>query len=53
MIWRVKAIRPVAQMWVGNVSDVGQPNRMGGTFHAVNTGAGSGILGEYGFQGTK
>lgn len=42
-----------AQMWVGNVSDVGQPNRMGGTFHAVNTGAGSGVLGEYGFQGTK
>jgi hypothetical protein len=42
-----------AQMWVGNVSDSGQPNRMGGTFHAVNTGAGSGILGEYHFQGEK
>ncbi len=48
--------RPAAaQMWVGNVSDVaqGKPNRMGGTFHAVNTGAGSGILGEYHFQGEK
>ena len=42
-----------AQMWVGNVSDVSEPNRMGGTFHAVNTGVGSGALGEYGFQGTK
>jgi hypothetical protein len=44
-----------AQVWIGNVSDVisGQPNRMGGTFHAVNTGAGSGVLGEYHFQGEK
>ncbi|NJR70735.1 MAG: hypothetical protein HC771_20400 [Synechococcales cyanobacterium CRU_2_2] len=48
--------RPAAnQMWVGNLSAVvqGQPNRMGGTFHAVNAGAGSGELGEYNFQGVK
>ncbi len=44
-----------AQVWIGNVSDVisGQLHRMGGTFHAVNTGAGSGNLGEYHFQGQK
>ena len=49
------AATPVSQVWIGNVSDVisGQPNRMGGTFHAVNTGAGSGVLGEYHFQGQK
>jgi hypothetical protein len=45
----------VIQMWVGNVSDVlaGRPLRMGGTFHAVDTAAGSGLLGEYHFQGVK
>ena len=45
----------VNQTWVGNVSDVvfGAPLRMGGTFHALDTGAGSGILGEYHFQGQK
>ena len=40
-----------AQMWVGNLSDVGQTNRMGGTFHSVNPGGGA--LGEYNFQGQK
>jgi hypothetical protein len=45
----------VIQTWVGNVSDVvaGAPHRMGGTFHALDTAAGSGILGEYHFQGQK
>ena len=43
------------QTWVGNVSDVvaGQPHRMGGTFHALDSGAGAGVLGEYHFQGQK
>ena len=45
----------VIQTWVGNVSDViaSAPHRMGGTFHALDTAAGSGILGEYHFQGQK
>jgi hypothetical protein len=45
----------VIQTWVGNVSDVvaNAPHRMGGTFHALDTAAGSGILGEYHFQGQK
>ena len=43
----------VIQTWVGNLSDVGVPNRMGGTFHALDTAAGSGVLGEYNFQGQK
>jgi hypothetical protein len=43
----------VIQTWIGNVSDAGTPNRMGGTFHALDTAAGSGILGEYHFQGQK
>ncbi len=45
----------VIQTWVGNVSDVviGLPNRMGGTFHALDTPAGAGVLGEYHFQGQK
>jgi hypothetical protein len=43
----------VIQTWVGNVSDKGTLNRMGGTFHALDTAAGSGILGEYHFQGQK
>ena len=45
----------VIQSYAGNVSDVvvGLPNRMGGTFHALDTAAGSGILGEYHFQGQK
>jgi hypothetical protein len=43
------------QTWVGNVSDdvVGSPDRMGGTFHALDTPAGAGVLGEYHFQGIK
>ena len=45
----------VTQAWVGNVGAVApnQPNRMGGTFHALDAGAGSGDLGEYNFQGQK
>lgn len=45
----------VIQTWVGNVSDVvaGQPHRMGGTFHALDSAAGAGTLGEYHFQGQK
>ena len=45
----------VIQTWVGNVSDVvaGRPHRMGGTFHALDSGAGAGVLGEYHFQGQK
>jgi hypothetical protein len=45
----------VIQTWVGNVSDAvgGYPNRMGGTFHALDGAAGSGALGEYHFQGQK
>ncbi|HXG21621.1 MAG TPA: hypothetical protein VNN62_21415 [Methylomirabilota bacterium] len=45
----------VIQTWVGNVSDVvaGQPHRMGGTFHALDSAAGAGVLGEYHFQGQK
>ncbi len=41
-----------AQVWIGNVSDViREPNRMGGTFHAVNTGAGSGYWASIIFKG--
>jgi hypothetical protein len=43
----------VIQTWVGNVSDAGTPNRMGGTFHALDAAAGSGAPGEYHFQGQK
>jgi hypothetical protein len=45
----------VIQTWVGNVSDVvpGLPHRMGGTFHALDSAAGAGTLGEYHFQGQK
>ncbi len=45
----------VTQAWVGNVgAEVpNQRNRMGGTFHALDAGAGSGELGEYNFQGEK
>ena len=52
---RMNASGTVTQAWVGNVGAVApqQPNRMGGTFHALNTGAGSGDLGEYNFQGQK
>lgn len=52
---RKNAAGVVIQTWVGNVSDAvaGLPHRMGGTFHALDTAAGSGILGEYHFQGQK
>ncbi len=52
---RKNAAGVVIQTWVGNVSDVvtGLPQRMGGTFHALDSAAGSGILGEYHFQGQK
>jgi hypothetical protein len=52
---RKNAAGVVIQTWVGNVSDVvlGAPHRMGGTFHALDTAAGSGTLGEYHFQGQK
>jgi hypothetical protein len=43
----------VAQVWIGNLSEAGQPDRMGGTFHVVDSGAGGGTLGEYNFQGQK
>ena len=43
----------VIQTWAGNLSDAGQPNRMGGTFHALDPAAGSGAFGEYNFQGQK
>jgi len=45
----------VSQAWVGNVSEVvtGQPQRMGGTFHALDMNAGSGLWAEYHFQGYK
>ncbi|MBM4255304.1 MAG: hypothetical protein FJ147_05340 [Deltaproteobacteria bacterium] len=45
----------VIQTWVGNVSDVitGAPHRMGGTFHALDAASGSGVIGEYHFQGQK
>jgi hypothetical protein len=43
------------QAWIGNLSEVaaGQPLRMGGTFHALDSPAGAGTLGEYNFQGQK
>lgn len=52
---RKNAAGVVIQTWVGNVSDVvtGLPHRMGGTFHALDSAAGSGVLGEYHFQGQK
>lgn len=50
---RKNAAGVVIQTWVGNVSDVGVPLRMGGTFHALDAAAGSGIVGEYHFQGQK
>lgn len=52
---RKNAAGTVTQAWVGNVGAVApnQPNRMGGTFHALDAGAGSGDLGEYNFQGQK
>jgi hypothetical protein len=52
---RKNAAGVVIQTWVGNVSDVvgGFPNRMGGTFHALDAAAGSGVIGEYHFQGQK
>jgi hypothetical protein len=52
---RNNALGQPIQTWVGNVSDVvvGQPHRMGGTFHALDSGAGAGVLGEYHFQGQK
>ena len=52
---RKNAAGVVIQSYAGNVSDVvvGLPNRMGGTFHALDFAAGSGILGEYHFQGQK
>ena len=45
----------VTQTWAGNISDVaaGLPNRMGGTFHALDVAAGSGPLREYNFHGQK
>lgn len=45
----------VIQAWVGNVGSVApnQPNRMGGTFHALDIAGGGGELGEYNFQGQK
>ncbi|MGH8490055.1 MAG: hypothetical protein ACREXS_14605 [Gammaproteobacteria bacterium] len=43
----------VIQMYIGNVSDAGTPNRMGGTFQALDTAAGSGSLGEFHFQAQK
>ncbi len=52
---RKNAAGVVIQSYTGNVSDVvvGLPNRLGGTFQALDTAAGSGILGEYHFQGQK
>jgi len=41
----------VNQIWVGNLTESGQPSRMGGTVHVVDSGAGGEILGEYNFQG--
>ena len=45
----------VNQVWVGNLSETvaNQPDRMGGTFHVVDSGAGGGTLGEYNFQGQR
>jgi hypothetical protein len=45
------------QVWFGNVSQVGTPLRMGGTFAAIvhnnTTGTAGGSLGEYNFEASK
>lgn len=51
--FRKNAAGVAHQAWIGNVSFVGQPQRMGGTFHALDPASGSGILGEVHFQGEK
>ena len=52
---RKNAAGVAIQSYEGNVSDVvaGLPNRMGGTFHALDVAAGSGTLREYNFHGQK
>ena len=50
---RKNAAGVVIQTYIGNASDAGTPNRMGGTFQPLDEAASSGPLGEYHFQAQK
>ncbi|HYO11846.1 MAG TPA: hypothetical protein VE685_01460 [Thermoanaerobaculia bacterium] len=51
--FRKNAAGVAHQVWIGNVSYTGEPQRMGGTFHALDPASGSGTLGEVHFEGRK